>query len=245
MGEKNTDEELGRQIGERLREVRGREPRVVVQAKTGISPSSLANYENGRLPDPAFIVRFCEAFGINEAWLLTGRGPKLREPQSRNLLEQAYGVGESQASFRANLQAPEGYFLVPVFDVAASSGHGTFPTPSEDREPLAFPITQLRRLSSSTFEKLFVVFNRGDSNEPDIYDGDVMLVDRGIERLADDAFYVFEFEGALMVKLIERMLDGRVALKSRNPAYREEILSKDDAARLRVFGRVVWRGGLV
>jgi phage repressor protein C with HTH and peptisase S24 domain len=56
---------------------------------------------------------------------------------------------------------------------------------------------------------------------------------------------VFAFDDALMVKAIERLLDGRVALKARNPSYREEIISKEDATRLKVFGRVIWRGGLV
>jgi transcriptional regulator with XRE-family HTH domain len=226
MGELSPAEVLlGREIGERLREIRGRQSRADVQECTGIHPNTLAKYEGGRMPDSAFVIRFCEAYGINEAWLLTGREPRNRA-DARTVMERALGVGEFVPPFDGPVQAPEGFVLVPVFNIQASSGHGAFPAPSEEeREPLAFPTALLKRLASSGFDRLSIVFNRGESNEPDIY--------------------VFAHGDALMVKLIERFVDGRVALKARNPGYREEILSEEDAARLTIFGRVVWRGGLV
>ncbi len=38
-------------------------------------------------------------------------------------------------------------------------------------------------------------------------------------------------------------VDGRVALKTRNPDYGVQILSREEAAAVTVFGRVRWRGG--
>jgi phage repressor protein C with HTH and peptisase S24 domain len=56
---------------------------------------------------------------------------------------------------------------------------------------------------------------------------------------------VFARDGDLFTKMIERLVDGRVALKARNPAYDTQVLSREEAARLTVFGRVLWRGGRV
>jgi hypothetical protein len=36
-----------------------------------------------------------------------------------------------------------------------------------------------------------------------------------------------------------------VALKTRNPESGVQILSRQDAANVKVFGRVRWRGGIV
>lgn len=224
-GVKEVDSSFRSTFGQRLAAVADLfETRIAAAETAGVVPEQLAKYLKGRVK-PSFeaIRRLADAKNISLDWLDSGKGPM----------------------FRPDGDLPADWVLVPVFQVEASSGHGAYPTADEEREPLAFPQALLRRLAAQSPDRLVVVFNRGESNEPDIYDGDAMLVDRGIERLLDDAFYVFQFDGALMVKLIERMLDGRVALKARNPAYREEVLAKDEAARLTIFGRVVWRGGLV
>lgn len=211
------------------------------------SVDMLAEYVAGRSKIPLeVLVRLAEPKDISLDWLATGRGSARRE--SNTHMGAALGLVQSveeQPRTFVHDGEPEGYYLVPVYRVTASSGHGSFPAREEVSEPMAFPRALLKRLASAGIDHLAIVFNRGESNEPDIMDGDAMLIDRGIERIADDAFYVFSYDDALMVKQIERMLDGRVALKARNPNYREEILSREDAARLKVFGRVVWRGGLV
>jgi phage repressor protein C with HTH and peptisase S24 domain len=222
---KDVDRSFRSTFGERLKIVADLfDTRITAAETAGVVPEQLAKYIKGRVKPPFEVVqRLAAAKNISLDWLASGDGAMRAE------------TGE----------LGDEWVLVQVYDVEASSGHGSFPVPDEEREPLAFPRALLRRLASSSLDQLSVVFNRGESNEPDISDGDAMLVDRGVERLRDDAFYVFSHGEALMVKLIERMLDGRVALKARNPSYREEILSKEDAARLTLFGRVIWRGGLV
>ena len=76
--------------------------------------------------------------------------------------------------------------------------------------------------------------------------GDAMLVDRGVERVVDEASYVFDQEGALFVKMIERLVDGGISVKPRNPQFGPpQILTREQASRITVFGRVRWRGGLL
>ena len=130
--------------------------------------------------------------------------------------------------------APEGYVRI------ALHGDGD---PSTDY--LAFARAWIADALGTDESGLAAVVNRGDANAPDIGDGDVVLVDRGADRLAGDAYYAFERDGQFLIRKTERYVDGRVALKSRNPAYERQVLTPAEAARLSVFGRVVWAGGVV
>lgn len=59
-----------------------------------------------------------------------------------------------------------------------------------------------------------------------------------------DAFYILDGDGVLLVRETERRVDGSVVLRSRNPEYDPQIISKAAVAELQVFGKV-WAGGLV
>ncbi len=234
-------------LGGRLRAVRGALKVPAFASSVGVSRSSIENWEKGNhVPPGDVLARVCDLYDVNEAWLLSGRGRMTRTDVSL-LMERALGVHEDALHLRAapEAESPPGYFLVPVYRVSASSGHGAVPLAGELLDPMAFPRRLLRKLTGSAESKLCIVFNRGESNEPEIMDGDAMLVDRGIERVRDDAFYVFERGGMLLVKMIERLAAGGVVLKSKNPAYERETLSAADAETITVFGRVIWRGGLV
>jgi len=83
---------------------------------------------------------------------------------------------------------------------------------------------------------------KGDSMEPTIRDGDVLLVDTSIDRVRDNALYIIVFEGLVFVKRIHIKLSGAVLLISDNDRYPAEEITPDAAVRLHVAGRVVWFG---
>jgi phage repressor protein C with HTH and peptisase S24 domain len=77
---------------------------------------------------------------------------------------------------------------------------------------------------------------------PTLSDGDMILVDLRAGRIEDSAIYVLEFDDALLVKRIQRKLDGSIVIKSDNPLYETEVLTRDRAQSLRIIGRVIWSG---
>ena len=81
---------------------------------------------------------------------------------------------------------------------------------------------------------------RGDSMTPGIRDGDLMLVDSREAFFRHDGIYVLTMGDELAVKRLQRKSNGRVAIRSDNPAY-EQITVAEDA--LRVVGDVIWLGG--
>lgn len=83
---------------------------------------------------------------------------------------------------------------------------------------------------------------KGDSMNPTLNDGDMVLVDLRASRIEDNAIYVLEFADSLLVKRIQRKLDGSVVIKNDNPRYEPEILPKERVESVKIVGRVVWSG---
>lgn len=127
--------------------------------------------------------------------------------------------------------------FVPALDAAASAGAGAL----NDEEPvtgqLAFRRDLLRGLGVSAPGALRVLEARGESMEPLIRAGDLLLVDTGIDRIEDEGVYVFRWNGALVVK---RARIGRdtVELVSDNGGKVERI-ERQDLPGLHAAGRVV------
>ena len=83
----------------------------------------------------------------------------------------------------------------------------------------------------------------GDSMEPTVRTGDLLLVDRSPESPLEDGIYLIQIEQSLSVKRLERRMDGSVTVRGDNPkASKEELISKKELARLKNIGKVVWIG---
>lgn len=69
----NRDNVKSETLGQRLRSLRGRQPRDMFAAALGIHKNTLARYETDeRRPDAAFIRRVCHHCGVASDWLLSG-----------------------------------------------------------------------------------------------------------------------------------------------------------------------------
>lgn len=133
--------------------------------------------------------------------------------------------------------------MVPVFDVAASMGLGK-PMPHEDTVVGHLQLaenwlrTNVKGVSSP--RNLSVISAYGDSMEPTFNDGDILLVDRGVEEIKVDTVYVLAFHDELYIKRVQRLPDGSVSIKSDNKLYDPFLVSGSDKQHLRVLGRVLW-----
>jgi len=210
------------ELGERIRWLLDLfESRVDAAEVAGVTPEHLASYIGGRAKPPFELMgRLARAKGVSLDWIASGEG----NPERGGTLD--------------------GFAIIDVAETDSSSGHGSYPLGDEAREQVAFARAWLRSAIRAPEDRVRVVFNRGIANEPDIKDGEIMLVETGMERIAEDAFYIFKNDGRLMTKLVEIYVDGSVALKTVDPANKPQILSPKEAAS-RVFGRVRWRGGIL
>ena len=157
-------------------------------------------------------------------------------------LNDLLGVPSAAASSVVN-DTPYEFAQIPRYQVAASAGHGALVETEETSGSYAFNLKWLERRGLKP-ANLCVISVRGDSMEPRLGDGDLILVDRAQRQIADGLAYVMRIGDDLLVKNVQRIDAARIALLSANTLYppREldlESLGPDPSASAEVIGRVV------
>lgn len=97
------------------------------------------------------------------------------------------------------------------------------------------------RASGIPQDKAVTMFVRGDSMEPVIKDGDMILIDQSDIMPRDGFIYLMNLAGALMVKRLFRLPNGW-RIYSENAKYLPTDVLGDELESLKVFGRVRWFG---
>jgi hypothetical protein len=93
--------------------------------------------------------------------------------------------------------------------------------------------------SLSSPENLRFIHGYGDSMEPTFYDGDVLLVDAGVQDVKVDGIYVLSANDRLYIKRVRQRMDGSFEISSDNTTVKTvDVL--DGSRPVEVLGRVVW-----
>ena len=145
----------------------------------------------------------------------------------------------------SGLGVADEFVLVPRYDISVSAGAGTLADREHVIDHLAFRRDWVQRTLGLDPTSLALVTATGDSMEPTIRTGDLLLVHTGVDRFLDDAIYVVALGERLLVKRVQCFFNGVVIVKSDNPAYVEQPLSADEAEQAHVAGRVVWIARMV
>lgn len=135
----------------------------------------------------------------------------------------------------------EDFAVVPVYDVRASAGYGAAIESEEVVSQIAFRRDWLAK-EGLHIRGLAAVTADGDSMEPTIADGSLLLVDTQQREVAGAHIYVLRLDGHIFAKRLQRLHDGSVRVSPDNKAYVEEVVERERVARLDILGRVVWIG---
>lgn len=193
--------------------------------KAGVSEGTVRNLLGGGTPRLDNILRIADATGVSASWLTTGEG-SMRPGEEP---EATPGVMDEE------------FALVTVYDVRASAGHGAAIDQERPLADIAFRRDWLFQEGLST-RGLAAVTADGDSMEPTIKDGSLLLLDTQQRELAGNRIYILRMDGHLYAKRLQRLTDGSIRVSSDNPAYADEVVDKEDAGQLDIIGRVVWVG---
>lgn len=80
----------------------------------------------------------------------------------------------------------------------------------------------------------------GDSMQPTINPRDLLFVDTRIDQFDQDGIYVFHYDGGTMVKRLQKVGGGRIAVKSDNPAYETFYIdTKAPGEQIHIIGKVL------
>jgi putative phage repressor len=86
---------------------------------------------------------------------------------------------------------------------------------------------------------LSIVTARGDSMEPTINNGDMLLVDMSKKVPRDSSIYIIRSNDTLWVKRIQTQPDGKLLLISDNKTYPPIQLNLDEFDDVEIVGKVV------
>lgn len=132
--------------------------------------------------------------------------------------------------------------LVPRLEVEASAGAGAIVAAEDVAEMLAFSAAWLRERHISP-RAARILTARGDSMEPTIRDGDLLIVDTAIEMAVDNGIYVLAYGGVLLVKRLFMLRNGGLVIASDNKdAARDEEIPPHEVPEVHIAGRVMWYG---
>lgn len=225
----------------RLERLIGEEKPFVWAAKVGLSAATFSRmWKDGIAPKADSLVRISEATGSSIDWLLKGdEHVERHKPHCHSNSGKEVPHWENRDLEISGI-FPDEYALVPRYDVEVSAGHGSLiEEDSQPIESLAFRRVWLKRMGLVA-AKLALVTAKGDSMEPTLADGDLLLIDLRQTSIVDGAIHVLRNNGNVLVKRLQRGLGDQIIVTSDNTIYRELETTAD---QLNVVGRVIWRGG--
>ncbi|MGE4296565.1 MAG: S24 family peptidase [Desulfovibrionaceae bacterium] len=158
-----------------------------------------------------------------------GHGGPLGDSSGRS---DAHGRGAAGEGFDAL-----GFSHVPKVRARLCAGGGSFEVNGEIEGYYAFHSDWLRRKGHPESMVLMDVF--GNSMEPEIREGDTVLIDEQRQEILAGGIYAVGVEDTVMVKRIEKR-PGALALLSDNPDYSPILLKGEELATVRVIGKIVW-----
>lgn len=180
-----------------------------------------------------------EAFvraGINANWLLTGEGP---------MLFKELATANAEPLPLVSSEEHRGYVAIPLFNnIRAAAGHGAVVGHEAADDALMFKEDWIRFELGARPQDLKLIRVSGDSMEPTLRAGDVILVDNRTQRPDREGIYILRMDGMLLVKRVQAMPGGVVSITSDNPAFTPWTmkLAELEGADVAILGRVVWSG---
>ena len=97
-------------IGERIKQLRGKERQELFAERFGVSRSTILRYESGyRDPDASFIIALCREYNVSANWLLFGEGYKNVGPTYDNSNSASAEFANDEELLISILEAIEEY----------------------------------------------------------------------------------------------------------------------------------------
>ena len=190
-----------------------------IAREIGVTPQAVRAYKEGiSSPSMNRLDALAKATGKSSEWM-------------------HLGIGEKE-------DKQEGIISVPLLEVRASAGTGCINFSEQVVRRIDFFEDWLKRNVRYTNRgNLDMITASGDSMEPTISSGDLLLIDHGVNEVLYDSIYVAMVNGEVYVKRFQKTPSRTLLMISDNKKYQSFELRPED--EIRIIGRVVyyWTGG--
>jgi transcriptional regulator with XRE-family HTH domain len=185
---------------------------------------TLEKYLNGpKYPSVEFLLSFRSKYGVSLHWLMEGVGPTFLSDEQVNLGDY---VPTPNQVLGAGIQATIGEDA--IVGTEDETGHHEFERAWIERSGL-----------TSSGPSVSVISVSGNSMEPDLYDGDLVLLDHSSTNLDEVNIFAVRFSDALHLKRIQHRPGGKVLLVSKNKSYPDIEIAYPVTDDVEIVGRVV------
>lgn len=169
-----------------------------------------------------------------------------QDPTIEKLTQIAQGIGVSVADlFVPGMnEADEDFAMLQRLDVKASAGNGNLVFYETEKGRLAFRRDFLRA-EGVREDDAVVIYADGQSMEPTIPDGAVLLVNLAHKEMTNNDIFVIRVDGEILVKRLRKEIGGGILIVSDNPEkhrYPDILVSPDKEDHISLIGRVFWMG---
>jgi phage repressor protein C with HTH and peptisase S24 domain len=202
----------------RLSEATGISSQTELADALGVNRSAITQARKKDAVPARWLLHLLRSHGLNPDWLERGTRPAFISP-------------------RHDEKAVETYHEIPKVRARLCAGDGSFEVGSEIDSFFSFRTTWLRQKGAPAHMVLMDVF--GTSMEPELRDGDTVLIDQSQRDILAGAIYAVGIEDTIMVKRLEKHPQTLVLL-SDNKAYAPIHLKRRDMDTIRIIGKVVW-----
>jgi phage repressor protein C with HTH and peptisase S24 domain len=195
------------------------------------SPQTINNWEARGISKNG-LLKVQELVGCNAQWVQTGGGS----------MELSFADSLLMGYKSNNSTNKEDAINLPLLNSVASMGSGSDTT---DHEVVIDMLSVSRTWVNKTLNQITNTSNLafihaiGDSMTPTFNDGDILLVDTGVQSVDTDSIYVLDAHERLFIKRVRRRLDGTFEISSDNPAVKTvDILNGGNQVSIK--GKVLW-----
>lgn len=222
---------------ERLRKATDIDTQMALAEALGVNRSAITQAKLRNAVPQKWILTLARRYSLSPDWLEFGTGtPEEAGRLKKGASVSKIGLWNAGGRF-GNLQAGGELQLVPKAAARLCAGGGSFEV---DAVPVAeYPLPRAWLAGLGNPSSMVFMDVVGDSMEPGIYDGDMVLVDTSNHFVSPDKIFAVGFDDAIYLKRVERVGD-TLRLLSDNAAYAAIELRGDELGSFRVIGKMVW-----
>lgn len=216
-------------ISDRIRKIRQEQGLTILDLskKIGIPDRTISNYERGeRKPSVEYLTLLYEHLDANPEWLLSGNGEMFTD---KSTISSKFSV--------------EDFLFIPKLILRPAAGCGTIVDLEDVEDYIAFQKDWFNKHIHALKSSLAVMTANGDSMEPTIKNGDMLLVDTSQNQARTDNIYIIRINDCLAVKRVQCIPGNKLQIISDNKTYNPYILDlTDESQKAVIIGKVVWYG---
>jgi phage repressor protein C with HTH and peptisase S24 domain len=207
---------------ERILEIIGEDKPYSWALRYDIAKSSIHNIlKTGRPPGAEQLLKISHAANVSVDWLLTGHEFKtesLTDGNDDEIIEKENRILD-----------------IPII----------YPPSTNDKlmqklEYTALPFSKvwLNKLTENT-DKLAIIFQYGDTMEPTIVEGDLLLVDTSTNKVTQDSIYAVNCENIYAARRLQKNIDGSIVIRCDNIRYGEQLVDSKKITGLEIIGKII------